>query len=159
MKLLKLLTLMVMITGAQSAFAGDIKVSEPWVRAAKQGHNSAVYLKIQNAGSKDVRLIKAECAASKDVQIHESYEKDGHTGMRELKDGILCPPGQNAELKQGGLHIMLMRLTQDLEESKDKNQPRVLPVTLTFDNGQSIEIMAKIQKTSSPGCHHKRHHS
>ena len=76
---------------------------------------SAAYMTIENAGETTVRLVAAETPAAGLVEIHETTIGEGDVmRMRPVEDGIVIPPGERAELRPGGYHIMLLELERDL---------------------------------------------
>ncbi len=76
---------------------------------------SAAYMTIENAGETAVRLVAAETPAAGLVEIHETTIGEGDVmRMRPVEDGIVIPPGEQAELRPGGYHIMLLELERDL---------------------------------------------
>jgi hypothetical protein len=140
--------LLVFFMGIASAVAASatIKVREAWIRPAPQGRNTALYMKIDNQGEKEVALIKVTTDVADDVQLHETRQHGDIMKMHHL-DKIICQPGEVTELKAGGLHVMLMHLKQDLKA--DKGQ--MVPVTLIFSDGHTIALEAPITKGEC--CH------
>ena len=88
---------------------------EERVRPAASGGTSAAYFTYTNSLSTADTLISVQSDFAGMTQVHESYEtEDGMMGMREQK-GIILQPGEEVQFKQGGLHIMLMGLSQELK--------------------------------------------
>lgn len=88
---------------------------EERVRPAASGGTSAAYFTYTNSLSTADTLISVESDFAGMTQVHESYEnEDGMMGMREQK-GVILQPGEEVQFKQGGLHIMLMGLSQELK--------------------------------------------
>lgn len=88
---------------------------------------SAVYFLLENPGSHPIRLSAASTSVTETVEIHETTMEGDVMRMRPLENGITVAPGETAELRQGGLHIMLLGLTAPLVEGS------AIPLTLTFD--------------------------
>ncbi|WP_428235862.1 copper chaperone PCu(A)C [Gracilimonas sp.] len=85
------------------------------VRPAASGGTSAAYFVYTNSLDKADTLRSVEADFADMVQVHESYEtEDGMMGMREQKE-VVVQPGQEIRFRQGGLHIMLMGLNQELQ--------------------------------------------
>lgn len=61
---------------------------------------------------------------------------DGQMVMKKSEDGIVVPAGKHEHLP-GGPHIMLMGLTREPPAGSEE-----LACTLTFDDGQTIDILA-----------------
>ena len=60
------------------------------------------------------------------VEVHESYLEDDLMRMRRVS-ALDLPPSSATDLKPGGLHIMLLGLTQSLTEGEE------FEVTLQFE--------------------------
>ena len=104
------------------------------------GNNSAVYLRIHNEGQRPVRLLRAQADVAQAVELHETRMEGDVMRMQQVQGGIEIPAGGQAELKPGGLHIMLIGLIQDLKVDDG------FPVTLEFDDGTSLTVQAKVRQ-------------
>jgi copper(I)-binding protein len=134
---------------AHDARAGDLAVLEPWSRAAGANGTGAGYLTIRNAGSQPDRLLSATSPIARKVEMH-SHIRDGEVmRMREVAD-IPVPAGQTVELRPGGLHIMLIGLTEPLRQGTE------VPLTLQFEQAGRLEVMLHVQAAGArgPGHHH-----
>lgn len=90
------------------------EVTEEWVRPAASGGTSAAYFSYFNNLDKPDTVISVNSSVARETQVHESYEtEDGMMGMREQKE-VIIPTGQSVAFKQGGLHVMMMDLREDL---------------------------------------------
>lgn len=94
---------------------------------------SAVYMTLLNRGDDDDRLINVETSASAIAEIHETNVVDNVMQMREV-GGVDILAGEIATLEQGGLHIMLPELTEDLFTGE------AITLTLIFDSGAELTI-------------------
>ena len=98
---------------------------------------SAVYMNILNRGENDDRLIAVETSVSDVVEIHETNVVDDVMQMREI--GVIdLPTGETAVLEQGGFHIMLMGLQQELYLGE------AITLTLIFESGNQIVIAVPV---------------
>ncbi|MBM3662318.1 MAG: copper chaperone PCu(A)C [Actinobacteria bacterium] len=131
-------------TGAAS---GAPAVSDPWVRAAARGNNSAAYMTITGGAEADA-VVAAELpeGTATEVQLHQSSSTGGMDGgemdsMMEMKQvaEIPIPAGGSVALEPGGYHIMIIGLTTDLSAGQK------LPVTLTFSSGDRSTIEAEVR--------------
>jgi len=125
--------------------ANSVKFHNPQVRAAPEGHNSAAFVRIMNHGDDHLYLVKASSPVAKVVELHQSFEEEGIHKMRPV-DQIEIRAGEETELKPGGLHIMLIQLTRDLKVNDE------VPIKLTFQNGQTREIIFYVEKVIG-SCH------
>jgi len=135
-----------------------------WARAASEGHTSAVYMHIANEGGRDAVFVAAAADVAELVEIHETtievYMEDGRfqqvMRMQQIPQ-LVVPAGGRVELRPGGLHIMLIGLTRDLEEGDS------FSLTLYTEDGQ--EHVIHVPVTVGVGMddhdhhdHHDHHH-
>ena len=103
----------------------------------------AGYMKINNLGNKDIKVISAESDLFKRVEIHLSEMKNGMMRMTK-QDNLLIKANSYIELKPGGLHMMLMG------KLKPITLGAIIPVTLTFNNNKKIKIKLKVKSEEKP---------
>lgn len=143
---------------ATSSAESSIEVSNAWVRTVgamqpkedssaasgmmpkkDAGPATGAFMVIKNSGAADDKLIKAESDAAKMVQIHLSeIDANGVSSMHEV-EGVDIPAGGSAELKPGSYHVMLIGLTQDLQEGD------LVTITLTFQKAGKVTIEAPVK--------------
>ena len=133
---------------------GSLKIDHPFARATVgPARVSAAYVVIENAGEADT-LIAASTDVTQKVELHTMKMADGIMRMREVEGGIEVPAGGKAVLEPGGLHIMLLGLTQELVEGES------FPMTLTFEQAGEIEVEVMVEGAAA-GAHsghdHKDH--
>lgn len=133
---------------AQQVRAGDIVAVQAWSRSAPRGGSGAAFVTLRNTGSQPDRLISATSPAAGRVELHSMVRDGDVMRMREVP-GIDLPPGQEVVLRPGGLHVMLMGLSQSLD------QGATVPVTLTFQRGGQLVLDVPIQAAGArqPGGH------
>ncbi len=116
--------------------APKITVKDAWVREVPPTSKmSAAYMIIENTGNEPDRLIDASNSASKVTELHETV--DGK--MRKVR-AIEVPAGGKAELKPGGLHIMLIDLNKPLKEGES------VDITLKFEKSGEVKVTAPVKK-------------
>lgn len=101
------------------------------------GETSAVYMSITNNGDDAVTIVSAETGAAGLVEIHETVVENDVARMSPV-ESIVIESGETVELRPGGMHIMLMQLTQDI--AVDEN----IDVTLNFESGESETVSAVV---------------
>lgn len=85
--------------------------------ASPLAQTAAVYLTIRNHSDVGDRLFRVESDAAARVEIHTHVQSDdGVMAMVELEDGIAIASGETHSLMPGGDHIMLLGLTEPLEQ-------------------------------------------
>lgn len=99
---------------SQKADVSNEKDLIEWVRPAPSGGTSAAYFIHKNELNEPDTLLSVSSSISGVSQVHESFEtEDGMMGMRE-REQLIIQPGDSIRFEQGGIHVMLMSLNQDL---------------------------------------------
>lgn len=84
-------------------------VSEGWLRAPPMPMPMmAGFARVSNACAGGVAITGARSAAFESVELHETRVVDGVSRMRE-RASLPLAAGDEAVLRPGGLHLMLMR--------------------------------------------------
>ena len=133
------------------SFAHDaITIDEPFARAVPPGQpNSAAFMTLQNSSDETLRILSASSNVSEVTELHTHTEVDGVMQMRQI-DAIEIPAGGTTELKPGGLHVMLIGLTQPLAEGD------TVEVTLNFEDGSERLLDVPVQRVM-PMNHQHQH--
>jgi periplasmic copper chaperone A len=126
-------------TPKPAAAAGSIQIFNPWAVVAKAGGTSGAFMLIKNTGSQPDRLVKVDCMVSMMTGIHETRMENNVMTMTEIPS-LEIPANGQVELKEGSFHIMMMKVTQDLNEG-DR-----MKMTLTFEKAGPVEIEAIVKK-------------
>ncbi len=80
------------------------------------------------------KLIAASVAFAGKTEIHEMRMVNDVMKMRELADGLVIPAGETVELRQGGYHLMFMKI----ENAPKKGE--IHKVVLEFANAGRVEL-------------------
>jgi len=140
-----LLASLLVSAGALAAAADMVTVDEPYVRLAPpNAPATGAFMVIKNAGDKDVKVVKADNPASKATELHTHLNENGVMKMRPVAAIDVKSKGE-AVLKPGGLHVMLIDMKAPMKEGD------VVPITLTFDDGSSKKVDAKVVKPMAAG--------
>jgi copper(I)-binding protein len=122
-----------------------VTVDEPYVRLAPpNAPATGAFMVIKNAGDKDVKVVKADNPASKATELHTHLNENGVMKMRPVAAIDVKSKGE-AVLKPGGLHVMLIDMKAPMKEGD------VVPITLTFDDGSSKKVDAKVVRPMAAG--------
>ncbi len=109
-----------------------IQVSAAWTRPTPEGTSIAVgYLTIDNHSQHAVQLVSASSPWAQQVTLHESRLDGGMARMTAVD--LQIGAGQRASLKPGGMHLMLMGLTQACRLGD------AVPLQLSFSDGQIVK--------------------
>lgn len=151
-KISLLLASLMLSAGALAAAADNVTVQEAYVRLAPpNAPATGAFMVIKNNGDIDVKVVKADNPASKATELHTHLNEGGVMKMRPVAAIDIKAKGE-AVLKPGGLHVMLINLNAAMKEGD------LVPITLTFDDGSSKKVEAKVQRTmaaSMPTMEHK----
>lgn len=130
---------------AQTAPTKSLGIAHAWARAtAATARTGAAYLTITNKGTSDDRLIGVASPVAAKAELHTSQMDNNIMRMRPL-DGVEVKAGGRAELKPGGIHIMLIGLRTPLKVGEK------FPVTLSFEKAGEIEIMVTVERPGGMG--------
>lgn len=115
--------------------AGPIQIEQPWSRATPAGTTVAGgYVKLTNTGKEADRLIGGTFARAKSVEVHIMTSEMGIMKMRHMTEGLDLSPGVPVELKPGGVHLMLLGLSEGLKPGE------TVKGTLTFEKAGSVDV-------------------
>jgi hypothetical protein len=131
---------------AAAPMADQVTVASPRARAMPPGTpNSGAFMTFHNGGTAEAKVVSARADVSKTVELHTHVMEDGMMRMRQIPE-IVLPPGEDVELKPGGLHVMFIGLTGSLEEG------RTFPLTLVFSDGSEQVVQVPV-KAIGAGTH------
>jgi periplasmic copper chaperone A len=129
--------------GVLAGAADNISVQDPYVRLAPpNAPATAAFMVIKNGGDKDVKVVKADNPVSRVTELHTHTNDGGVMKMRPVPAIEVKAKGE-AVLKPGGLHVMMIDLKAPMKEGDS------VPITLTFDDGSSKQVDAKVVKPSA----------
>ncbi len=139
--------------GVLAGAADNVSVQDPYVRLAPpNAAATGAFMVIRNTGDQDVKVVKADNPVSKATELHTHLNEGGVMKMRPVPAIEIKAKGE-AVLKPGGLHVMMIDLKAPLKEGDS------VPITLTFDDGSSKQVDARVVKaTAAPApTEHKQH--
>lgn len=122
-----------------AAETGDkgLVIEDIWARPGEPGDHSAVYMTITNEGDADDTLVAASAPMAV-TELHESMEHDHVISMEHVHE-IPIPAGETVTLEPGGLHIMLMDLTEELAPGD------TFDLTLTFAEAGEVTVEVTVR--------------
>ena len=126
--------------GGSGGTTGGITVSDAWARPSPMMNRAgAAYLVIQNNGAAEDKLLSVESDVAQTIELHETKEMNGMMAMSPVPN-IPVPANGKAELKPGGLHVMLIGLNRELKAG-DKMQ-----LTLNFEKAGKVPVTAEVKE-------------
>jgi len=122
-----------------AAEAGELSVTEPWIKAMLPGQKvGGGYLVITNGGKTADRLVSIASPAAEVVELHEMSMANDVMKMRKVEGGLAVPAGKTVALEPGGYHLMFKGVKQPFEAGA------TVPVTLTFEKAGSVELQVPV---------------
>lgn len=133
------------LTGLGPAYATNtITIENAWSPEAPPVVKvMAGYMVIKNTGKNDVKILSAKSPLFSKVEIHRTEMKNGMAKMVK-QEKLLIAAGQKIELKPNGLHMMLMGKLKPVTKGMH------IPVSITFDNGETINTRLKVKTDRVP---------
>jgi copper(I)-binding protein len=126
--------------GGSGGTTGGITVSDAWARTSPMMERAgAAYMVLQNNGAAEDKLLSAESDVAQTIELHETKEMNGMMQMSPVPN-IPVPANGKAELKPGGLHVMLIGLNRELKAG-DKVQ-----LTLNFEKAGKVPVTAEVKE-------------
>jgi periplasmic copper chaperone A len=117
---------------------GSLTITQPWSRATAPGAAVGVaYFEIVNSGGQDT-LLRVEAPIAQYVEMHSMTSIGGLMQMRQVLS-VDVPAKGRVRFEPGGLHVMLIDLTQPLKEGQR------FPLTLVFQHAGSMRVEAIVQ--------------
>lgn len=118
------------------------------------GTSGAVYFTLQNHSENDIILTGVSTDLAEMAGLHTSLESaDGMMQMIPIDGGVLMPARTEHFFARGGDHIMLMGLTNALQDGD------TITVTLTFDHASPLTFDAVIDNARLPEAAMDHDHS
>lgn len=120
----------------------EITVTNAWIRPGEtDGPPTAAYMVVQNTGNSADRLLSISADFSEMLTAHETQVVDDVARMIPQEDGVLIPANSTVEFRQGGLHVMIMQLNENLIEGQE------VELVLAFENAGEITVSAIVSST------------
>lgn len=95
--------------------AQTVLVEDGYVQALPPTvQNTSAYMHITNNTDEVLVLTGADSPLARSVMLHETRDTDGMMSMEHVMS-VEIAPGDTVSLQPGGLHVMLMGLSQTLQ--------------------------------------------
>jgi periplasmic copper chaperone A len=134
-----LMAISLLLSGCRTEGAG-ITISNAWARPGFVGGTSAIYFVIENSGEQDDSLHSAESTVATSVELHESMMDSSGTMSMHEQHSISVPAKDQIAFQPGGLHVMLIDLTQELNVGDRFN------LTLTFEGAGQVPVDVEVRQ-------------
>lgn len=113
---------------------GDIVVKDAFARPAMKLFDAgAVFMRMENTGSINDRLMTVETPRSPLPRIHDASRS--HRDLLQMPfEPLTVPASSSIELRPGGLHMMLLQFRGELVEGLE------VPLVLHFEHAGRLEL-------------------
>ncbi|MYM85004.1 copper chaperone PCu(A)C [Duganella sp. FT50W] len=120
----------------------QVTVKQAWVRATVVQQNATgAFMQVHSPSP--VRLVAASSPLTPTVEVHEMAMQNDVMTMRQIP-AIEIGAGKTVELKPGGYHIMLLKLTQQVKVGD------IVPLTLEFEAADGKRQTVKVDAPARP---------
>jgi len=136
--IIALLAMSLLLSGWRTEGAG-VTISNAWARPGFEGGNSAVYFVIENSGDQSDSLLSATATVAAFVELHESKMDSNGMMKMQKQDRVNAPGKDQIAFQPGGLHVMLINLTQELNVGDRFN------LTLTFEGAGQVPVDVEVR--------------
>ncbi len=134
-----LLLLFSMISSAASASPDTLTINDAWIAEAPPVSKVMVaYMTLENNGTQDITLIKAESSLYSSIEFHETRHEDGMARMIRHND-LIIPANNHITLKRGGKHLMMFNPIKHLKAGDTVT----IKLTMSNDVSQIVEVIVK----------------
>lgn len=133
---------MALVAYAVVAQTPTLIVLDAWVRQVPGSDVAAAYLTLRNPTTKPITVVSMESPLAEHVMIHETKTVGGQSQMRPHEQ-LMIAPGQTVKFEPGGLHVMLMGVTQPVAVGKS------IPLVLLLADGTKVQAAAVVRPLSA----------
>ncbi len=113
-------------------------VGNAWARPAEAGAVAGGYLTLHNPTETAVRLVRVASPLADTVEVHETVIVNGMARMQP-RPALEIGARDSVVLRPGGLHLMLMRVSQALSPGD------TVPLSVTLSDGNIVDVRAEVR--------------
>ena len=120
------------LVSSTSRASNDLIVSDAWVRATPPGKMmTAGYASIENLSKDVITITSVSAEVAGHTSLHETRIERDRSTMRPVAQ-LSIKAGERVSLTPGGLHIMLMKLSEPLTDGQS------IDICLELENNDSL---------------------
>ena len=138
---------------AVNAWAGEVSVSDAWVRATAPGQDSGS-LQFSITSRQEAKLVAASSPVAGKVEFHSMSHENGMMEMRPV-ESIALPAGKTVDLEASGKHVMLIGLKHPLKAGD--SVPFALTVQYPDNSKVTVKASAEIRPLTASGGMQPKH--
>ena len=143
---MKFLISLALVFATPLASLAEVTVTDPWARASiLASRPGAAYVTAES--DKDDRLIGASTPIADRVMIHAVETDANGVGRMVHRETLDLPAGEAVNFAPGGMHLMLMGLSEKLVEGT------TFPLTLHFEAAGEVTVNVPVLGVAASGPH------
>ena len=132
MTLRALFVIALTLLSSASGASDTLIISDAWVRATPPGKMmTAGYASLENVSKEVITITGVSAEAAGHTSLHETRIERDRSTMRPVAR-LSIEAGERVSLKPGGLHIMLMKLSESLTDGQS------IDICLELENNDSL---------------------
>ena len=130
-----------------AADTAALRVDAPYLRLPPPGAAATgAFMRIDNAGSSERQLVRADSPAADKVELHTHLNENGVMKMRQV-DAVTVEAGSSVAFKPGSYHIMLIGLHNPLKAGQR------VPLTLVFEKSGQATVEVQVDAVDTEATH------
>ena len=123
-------------------------ISDAWVRATPPGKMmTAGYASLENVSKDVITITGVSAEVAGHTSLHETRIERDRSTMRPVAK-LSIKAGERVSLKPGGLHIMLMKLSESLTDGQS------IDICLELENNDSLCSAFSVARQHKAAHHH-----
>ncbi|WKZ52630.1 MAG: copper chaperone PCu(A)C [Anaerolineales bacterium] len=135
-----MLTVAVMTFSACAPSNSALTVQNAWARPARAGENGAAYFVIENGTASDDTLLSVSSDIATATEVHMSMMDGNGMMSMQMQETVNIPASKKVEFKAGGLHVMFIGLTRDL------NIGDTITLILRFEKAGETSLQMEVKE-------------
>ena len=148
MTLRALFVIALTLVSSASGASNDLIISDAWVRATPPGKMmTAGYASLENVSTDVITITEVSAEIAGHTSLHETRIERDRSTMRPVAQ-LSIEAGERVSLKPGGLHIMLMKLSESLTDGQS------IDICLELENNGSLCSAFSVAKHRKAAYHH-----
>ena len=148
MTLRALFVIALTLVSSASGASDTLIISDAWVRATPPGKMmTAGYASLENVSKEVITITGVSAEAAGHTSLHETRIERDRSTMRPVAR-LSIEAGERVSLKPGGLHIMLMKLSESLTDGQS------IDICLELENNDSLCSAFSVARHHKAAHHH-----
>ena len=136
------------LISSASGASDTLIISDAWVRATPPGKMmTAGYASLENVSKDVITITGVSAEAAGHTSLHETRIERDRSIMRPVAQ-LSIEAGERVSLKPGGLHIMLMKLSESLTDGQS------IDICLELENNDSLCSAFSVARQHKAAHHH-----